>query len=58
MKAPVRFSYLLAKEKDLKAFLCLALFVSIVLFNLTFARWSSYVLKGNEISAVLLLLSA
>lgn len=57
MKAPVRFSFLVAKEKDLKTFLCLALFVSIV-FNLTFTRWSSYVLKGNEISAVLLLLSA
>lgn len=58
MKAPVRFSYLLAKEKDLKTFPCLALFLSAALLNLTFARWISYVLKGNEISAVLLLLPA
>lgn len=58
MKPPVRFSYLLAEEKDLKTFPCLALFVSAALLNLTFTRWIPYVLKGNEISAVLLLLPA
>lgn len=58
VKAPVRFSYLFAVEKDLKTFPCLALFLSAALLNLTFTRWISHVLKGNEISAVLLLLPA
>lgn len=58
MKPPVRFSFLLAEEKDLKPFPCLAVFVCAALLNLTFARWVSHVLKGNEISAVLLLLPA
>lgn len=58
MKAPVRFSFPLAEKKDLKTFPCLALFLSAALLNLTFARWVSHVLKGNEISAVLLLLPA
>lgn len=58
VKAPVRFSYLFAVEKDLKTFPCLALFLSAALLNLTFPRWISHVLKGNEISAVLLLLPA
>lgn len=55
-ETPVRFSYLLAKEKPLKPSPCLAHLLSIVLLNL-FAQWH-YVLKGNEISAVLLVLSA
>lgn len=46
------------KKNTFKTSLCLALFLSVVLFNLTFAQQRSYVLKGNEISAVLLLLSA